>query len=89
MIKKKVLVTSKSGLHARPANLLIKEAQHYHAAVEICVNNSLYNAKSLLGILAAGVDYGTEIEVVCTGEDEEAACDAIVKLIAGGMGEAV
>lgn len=89
MIKKKVLVTAKSGLHARPANLLIKEAQHFNSTVEICVNDSLYNAKSLLGILAAGVDCGTEIQVVCTGEDEEAACEAVVKLIAGGMGEAV
>ncbi|HOO28946.1 MAG TPA: HPr family phosphocarrier protein [Lachnospiraceae bacterium] len=87
MIKKKVIVTAKAGLHARPANLLIKEAQHFQSEIEIGVNNQLYNAKSLLGILAAGVDCGTEIEVVCNGSDEKAACDAVIKLLASGLGE--
>ncbi len=87
MVKKKVVVIAKSGLHARPANLLIKEAQHFDSKVEIFVNDKLFNAKSLLGILAAGVDCGTEIEVICTGEDEKEACEAVVNLIASGMGE--
>lgn len=87
MVKRKVVVAAKSGLHARPANLLTKEAQHFHSAVEISVDGTLYNAKSLIGILAAGVDCGTEIEVVCEGTDEKEACEAVTKLIAGGMGE--
>lgn len=87
MVKKKVVVVAKSGLHARPANLLIKKAQHYHSKVEIAVDGKLFDAKSLLGILAAGVDCGTEIEVICEGPDEEDACEAVYELIAGGMGE--
>ena len=87
MIKKRVVVVSRAGLHARPANMLIKTAQHYNSQVEIAVDEKRFNAKSLLGVLAAGVDCGTEIEVICTGTDETAACEAITELIAGGMGE--
>ncbi len=87
MEKRKVVVAAKAGLHARPANLLTKEAQRFISSVEISVRGTRYNAKSLIGILAAGVDCGTEIEVVCEGTDEKKACEAVVKLIAGGMGE--
>lgn len=87
MIKKKVKIMAKSGLHARPANLLIKEAQHFHSTVEISVNHRVFNAKSLLGILAAGVGCGTEVEVICTGHDEAEACEAVVNLLTGRMGE--
>ena len=88
MTKENVVVIAKSGLHARPANMLIKTAQHFNSKVEIQVENKAFNAKSLIGILAAGVDCGTEISVVCTGDDEKEACRAVVDLIAGGMGEA-
>lgn len=87
MISKKVKVVSKSGLHARPANLLIKTAQHYSSVIEIKIENKMFNAKSMLGILTAGVNCGDEIEIVCTGSDEKVACDEIVALIASGMGE--
>lgn len=88
MVKEEVVVIAKSGLHARPANMLIKTAQHFESKVEIEVENKIFNAKSLIGILAAGVDCGTKISVVCTGSDETDACRAVVDLIAGGMGEA-
>lgn len=87
MIKKKVMVVSESGLHARPANILLKNAQKFDCDVEIAVDNKLFNAKSIIGILAAGVNCGTEIEVVCSGSDENEACDALVKLISDGLGD--
>lgn len=87
MVKKKVVVVSKSGLHARPANVLIKNAQQFKSKVEIRIDHQTFNAKSMLGILAAGVNRGEEIEIICTGEDEEDACKAIVKIIKDGLGE--
>ncbi|MDD3337364.1 MAG: HPr family phosphocarrier protein [Lachnospiraceae bacterium] len=87
MVREKVTVKAKSGLHARPANLLIKTAQKYKCKVEIEVDNKIFNAKSLIGILAAGIDCGTEVSVICTGDDEEAASKEVVELITGDMGE--
>jgi phosphocarrier protein len=81
MIKEQVVVMAKAGLHARPANNLVKKAQTFKCTVEIGVNGKKYNAKSMLGILASGVNYGTTVEVICTGEDEEEACKQIIHLI--------
>lgn len=87
MTKKKVTVVAKTGLHARPANMLIKEAQRYQSTVEIAVDGNIFDAKSLLGILAAGVNCGMEIEILCSGPDEAAACEGITELIENGMNE--
>ena len=45
------------------------------------------NAKSVLSVLGACVKSGDEITLVCEGEDEQAAIDALVALIEGGLGE--
>ncbi len=87
MKKENVVVIAKTGLHARPANNLVKKAQHFNSKIEIGVNGKIYNAKSMLGILAAGVNCGTEIEIICTGDDEVEACKQIVKLIREDLDE--
>ena len=43
--------------------------------------------KSVLSVLGACVKSGDEITLVCEGEDEQAAIDALVALIEGGLGE--
>jgi len=87
MVNEKVVIVSKSGLHARPANVLIKTAQKFASKIEIAVNGNKYNAKSLLNILAAGVNCGTEIEVICNGDDEKEACKKVIEVIKDGLGE--
>lgn len=88
MVKKSIVVMTKTGLHARPANMLLKKAKEYCSKVQISLDGKEYNAKSMVGILGAGVECGMEIEIVCTGEDEEKACHDIVEMIAsGGLGE--
>ena len=37
--------------------------------------------------MAAGIKSGTEITLICDGEDEQAALDALVALIESGLGE--
>ena len=72
MLSYKVTVRNPSGLHLRPAGLLCGEAIKY---------------KSVLSVLGACVKSGDEITLVCEGEDEQAAIDALVALIEGGLGE--
>ena len=43
--------------------------------------------KSILNIMAAGIKYGTEVEVRCDGENEEADLKTLVDLIESGLGE--
>ena len=45
--------------------------------------------KVLLSVLGACVKNGDEITLVCEGEDEQAAIDALVALIEGGTGRMI
>jgi phosphocarrier protein HPr len=87
MVSQSVIVVNKTGIHARPATNLIKEAAKYMADISIKFNNAEYNAKSMLMVLGAGIRKGAEIEIVCNGSDESTALNNIVKLIESGMGE--
>lgn len=87
MIKQNIIVVNKSGLHARPASNLVKMASKFKSDINIINGEKCYNAKSLLGILSAGIVKGTEIVLECTGEDEADALKSIADLIESGLGE--
>lgn len=44
-------------------------------------------AKSVLNVMAAGIKSGTEINLICDGEDEAAAMETLSKAIESGLGE--
>ena len=44
-------------------------------------------AKSVLNVMAAGIKCGTEINLICDGEDENEAMETITKAIESGLGE--
>jgi len=44
-------------------------------------------AKSVLNVMAAGIKCGTEINLICDGEDEAEAMDTLTKAIESGLGE--
>ena len=41
----------------------------------------------VLNVMAAGIKCGSEIELICEGEDEQAAMDAMSAAIESGLGE--
>ena len=44
-------------------------------------------AKSVLNVMAAGIKCGTEINLICDGEDEEEAMKTLTEAIESGLGE--
>lgn len=73
MIEKEITVTLKDGLHARPAAELVKNLSRYSSDVEININNRSYNAKSILGLMSAGIKEGQKLTIKVNGEDEQEA----------------
>lgn len=76
-----VTVNSPSGLHARPASILVKEAMSFNSEIKLIKNDKEFNLKSLLGILSAGISNSDVIELIVEGEDEEAAAAKIRTII--------
>jgi phosphocarrier protein len=87
MVSSKVVVNNPTGLHLRPAGLLCNLALEYTSKVNLRFKDTTANAKSILGVLAACVKTGDEIEIICEGPDEEEALTTIVKAIEEGLGE--
>lgn len=88
MVRQKVKIINPSGLHIRPAGIFCEEAMKYSAKVSFIHNdNTTANAKSVLSVLGAKVKAGDEITIICEGDDEQEALQALVKLVEKGFGK--
>lgn len=87
MVNRKVTVTNPTGLHLRPAGNLCKEAMKYKSMITFQFRDTTANAKSVLSVLGACVKSGDEITLICEGEDEQEALDALTAAVESGLGE--
>lgn len=71
MVSKMVTIVNSAGLHVRPAARLAKAAEHCTSKVEIVYEGAVINAKSILNIVSKAIACGTEVELRCTGPNEE------------------
>lgn len=81
MVERAITVVNPSGIHARPATMVVEFAKTFPGTVEVVKGERTGNLKSILMILAMGLKRGTEITLRVSGEDEEAFLDSLVALI--------
>ncbi|MDK2350809.1 glucose PTS transporter subunit IIA, partial [Pseudomonas paraeruginosa] len=77
-------VAHHGGLHARPAALLRKTAQGFSSQAELHFAGQVASVDSLVGIMGLGVAEQDEVEVICRGDDSQAALDALLAALASG-----
>ncbi|PRX34739.1 phosphocarrier protein [Orenia metallireducens] len=87
MVEKKTIIKNDTGIHARPASLIVQKANGFESDITLGKDGQEVNAKSIMGIMSLGVSKSTEITIKAEGADEAAAVDAIVELIENGFGE--
>jgi phosphocarrier protein HPr len=87
MIKTRVVISNRLGLHARASAKLTKLASGFASDIHLSRNDRRVNAKSIMGVMMLAAGLGSEIEVETSGADERAALDAVVALIADKFGE--
>ncbi len=61
------------GIHARPAGMLVKEADKFKSEIIIHLNDNQADAKRIFSIMALGVKCGDKLRITASGEDEEKA----------------
>lgn len=81
MVKKEISVQNKTGLHARPASEFVKKASLFTSNILIEFENRTINAKSIVGILSAGIGFGSKLTLTAEGEDEEEAIKVLAQMI--------
>lgn len=87
MVSQKTTVVNKSGLHLRPAADLAKLAGAMTSNITIVAGDQKVDPKSALLLMSAGITKGTEIEIICEGENEEEDLRKLVEAIDSGLGE--
>lgn len=80
MVEKKVTVTNKLGLHARPSAKVVQAATKFKSEIYLSKGTMTVNVKSMLGVMALAAECGTELILRVEGEDEKEAAKEIVRL---------
>jgi phosphotransferase system HPr (HPr) family protein len=87
MITQKAKIVNKLGLHARPSAMLVSVAGKFKSQVFFTKNDLRVNGKSIMGVMMLAAEMGSTLLVEVDGPDEQAALEAVVKVIDSGFGE--
>lgn len=77
----KYVITDPQGIHARPAGELVKAAKAFASSIMITKDGKSGDCKKIFGIMGLGIKKGNEVVITFDGEDEEAAYEAVSKLM--------
>lgn len=81
MTSKKVIVKKETGLHARPGSELVDLAMKFKSDIFLLKGNNRVNAKEVLEILSADINFNDEITIEVNGEDEKEALKTLEEYI--------
>ena len=80
MLKKKITIKNKLGMHARAAVRFVNVANRFRSSVKIEKDGNEIDGKSILGILTLAAVQGTEIVIKVSGKDEDKALSALLTI---------
>lgn len=87
-VEKTITITDATGVHARPATVLVNKAGNFASDVTVEYNGKSVNLKSIMGVMSLGIPKDAEIKIIAEGSDEKEAIDAIYDVIKQeGLGE--
>jgi phosphocarrier protein HPr len=69
------------GIHARPAGLLVREAQKFTSNIQAICEGKTIDLKRLFSVMEAGIKQGDHIIITASGEDEALAAQSLEKFV--------
>lgn len=81
VIKKKIIVKNKQGLHARPAALFVQIANKFDSHITVRRDKEKVNGKSIMGILMLGVEKDSEVIIEADGNDASLAILELERIV--------
>jgi len=87
MLERRVTITNKFGLHARPCAEFVKLASTFVSDIVVGVDDTEVNGKSIMGILMLAATKGSIITIHARGVDAADAVGELGKLIENKFGE--
>lgn len=81
MEKRQYNITAETGIHARPATLLVQTASKFNSDITLEYQEKSVNLKSIMGVMSLGVGQSASVTITADGEDEKEALDAISEMM--------
>lgn len=81
MVEKTFTVIDETGIHARPATILVSNASKFESDIKLEYKEKQVNLKSIMGVMGLGIPKGAEIKIIAEGSDEEAALNALEEVL--------
>jgi len=79
--RREVRVSNKLGLHARPAAHFVKHVRTFRSEIWLVTGVGRFSASSLIDVLRANLDYGTDVTLEAHGTDAEEAVERLQTLL--------
>ncbi len=88
MIQTQVTIINKLGLHARAAAKFVGCASAFSSDIQAGKDGQLVDGKSIMSVMMLAAGKGTVLDLQISGDDEQAAHEALVELISNRFDEA-
>ena len=87
MIKTKIKIINKLGLHARASAKFVSTAAKFQSQIDVTSNSQTVNGKSIMGVMMLAANKGSELIMEIEGPDEVQMNEALTHLINNYFGE--
>jgi phosphocarrier protein len=81
MIKTRITIINKLGLHARAASKFVTTATAYGCDIKVGKDGNMVDGKSIMSVMMLAASKGTDLDLEFDGNDEQQAMDAVTSLI--------
>ena len=79
MEKRDYTIIAETGIHARPATILVQTASKFTSDITLTYNGKSVNLKSIMGVMSLGVGQNASVTITAKGDDEKEALDAVAE----------
>ncbi|SIR29066.1 phosphocarrier protein [Rhizobium sp. RU35A] len=84
---RELLIINKRGLHARASAKFVQTVAGFNADIRVSKDGMTVGGTSIMGLMMLAASPGCTIEVSASGDEAEAALEALTRLIADRFGE--
>ncbi|KRN30846.1 phosphocarrier protein HPr [Weissella halotolerans] len=74
-------IVAETGIHARPATLLVQTASKFASNITLEYQGKEVNLKSIMGVMSLGVGQGADVKISADGSDADEAMKAIAETL--------
>lgn len=85
MVKREVVIRNSTGIHSRPASVIVRTSARFAAECRIQKDDCEVNGKSIIGVMTLAAEQGAKLTLIFDGHDEEEAANAMEALFASGF----